>query len=84
MENLYAIDDMLYTHEKLVEMKLEQDVQYDYVEPISFDLGNKILLITDNNNANFEIIKEISKGIYKSLTVESIDILRNAFETIQI
>lgn len=82
MENLYAIDDMLYTYDELVKNELEEDVQYSYLELGQIDLGNDIYLIIDNSNINFEIIKKIEEGIYKSLTVESIDILRNTFENL--
>lgn len=82
MENLYAIDDMLYTYEELVKNELEEEVQYDYIEPVQIDLGNDIYLIIDNSNINFEIIKKIKEGIYKSLTVESIEILKSTFENI--
>lgn len=76
MENLYAIDDMLYTYDELVKNGLEKEIQYDYVEPIQIDLGNDIYLIFDNNNVTFEIIKKIDKGIYESLTVNSVEILK--------
>ena len=82
MENLYAIDDTLYTYEELVKNELEEEVQYDYIEPVQIDLGNDIYLIIDNSNINFEIIKKIKEGIYKSLTVESIEILKSTFENI--
>ena len=82
MENLYAIDDMLYTYEELVKNELEEEVQYDYIEPVQIDLGNDIYLIIDNSNINFEIIKKIKEGIYKSLTVESIEILKSTFKNI--
>ena len=82
MENLYAIDDMLYTYEELVKNELEEEIQYDYIEPVQIDLGNDIYLIIDNSSINFEIIKKIKEGIYKSLTVESIEILKNTFENI--
>ena len=82
MENLYAIDDMLYTYEELVKNELEEEVQYDYIEPVQIDLGNDIYLIIDNSNINFEIIKKIKEGIYKSLTVESIEILKSTLENI--
>lgn len=82
MENLYAIDDMLYTYEELVKNELEEEIQYDYIEPVQIDLGNDIYLIIDNSNINFEIIKKIKEGIYKSLTVESIEILKNTFENL--
>lgn len=82
MENLYAIDDMLYTYEELVKNELEEEVQYDYIEPVQIDLGNDIYLIIDNSNINFEIIKKIKEGIYKSLTVESIEILKSTFENL--
>ena len=82
MENLYAIDDMLYMYEELVKNELEEEVQYDYIEPVQIDLGNDIYLIIDNSNINFEIIKKIKEGIYKSLTVESIEILKSTFENI--
>ena len=80
MENLYAIDDMLYTYEELVKNELEEEVQYDYIEPVQIDLGNDIYLIIDNSNINFEIIKKIKEGIYKSLTVESIEILTSVLK----
>ena len=82
MENLYAIDDMLYTYDELVKNELEEEIQYDYIEPVQIDLGNDIYLIIDNSNINFEIIKKIKEGIYKSLTVESIEILKNTFENL--
>ena len=82
MENLYAIDDMLYTYEELVKNELEEEVQYGYIEPVQIDLGNDIYLIIDNSNINFEIIKKIKEGIYKSLTVESIEILKSTFKNI--
>lgn len=82
MENLYAIDDMLYTYDELVKNELEKEIQYDYVEPIQIDLGNDIYIIFDNNNVTFEIIKKIDKGIYKSLTVNSVEILESVFENL--
>ena len=82
MENLYAIDDMLYTYDELVKNELEKEIQYDYVEPIQIDLGNDIYLIFDNNNVTFEIIKKIDKGIYESLTVNSVEILESVFENL--
>lgn len=82
MENLYAIDDMLYTYEELVKNELEEEIQYDYIEPVQIDLGNDIYLIIDNSNINFEIIEKIKEGIYKSLTVESIEILTSVFENL--
>lgn len=80
MENLYAIDDMLYTYDELVKNELEEDVQYSYLELGQIDLGNDIYLIIDNNNTNFEIIKKIEEGIYKSLTVESVEILTSVLK----
>ena len=80
MENLYAIDDMLYTYEELVKNELEEEIQYGYIEPVQIDLGNDIYLIIDNSNINFEIIKKIKEGIYESLTVESIEILKSVLK----
>lgn len=82
MENLYAIDDMLYTYDELVKNELEEDVQCSYLELGQIDLGNDIYLIIDNNNTNFEIIQKIEEGIYKSLTIESVEILENVFENL--
>lgn len=82
MENLYAIDDMLYTYDELVKNELEEDVQYSYLELGQIDLGNDIYLIIDNNNTNFEIIQKIEEGIYKSLTIESVEILESVFENL--
>lgn len=80
MENLYAIDDMLYTYKELVKNELEEEIQYGYIEPVQIDLGNDIYLIIDNSNINFEIIKKVKEGIYESLTVESIEILKSVLK----
>jgi len=82
MENLYAIDDMLYTYDELVKNELEEDVQYSYLELGEIYLGNDIYLIIDNNNTNFEVIKKIEEGIYKSLTIESVEILESVFKNL--
>lgn len=73
---------MLYSIEKINEKDLMDDVQTKYIEPNAFDLGNNLYLLIDTHNFNFEIIKKIEKGLYESLTVESINVLHNTFSFI--
>lgn len=75
--NLYVIEDMLYSFDEVEKMNALEDVEYAYNEPDLLDIGNELFMIVDNENFNFEILKEIKKGVYKSLTVERVQIIED-------
>lgn len=70
--NLYVIEDMLYSFDEVEKTNGLEDIEYAYVEPELLDIGNDFFMIVDNDNFNFEILKEIKKGVYESLTVERV------------
>lgn len=79
MENLYVIENFLYTYEALNDKNLVGEEEYAYIEPPMLDLGNGIFLIIDNSGVNFEVLKEFGKGEYRSLTVNDTIILQDFF-----
>lgn len=70
--NLYVIEDMLYSFDEVEKTNGLEDIECAYVEPELLDIGNDFFMIVDNDNFNFEILKEIKKGVYESLTVERV------------
>lgn len=70
--NLYVIEDMLYSFDEVKKTNGLEDIEYAYIEPELLDIGNDFFMIVDNDNFNFEILKEIKKGVYESLTVERV------------
>lgn len=75
--NLYVIEDMLYSFDEVEKMNGSEDIEFAYIEPELLDIGNELFMIVDNENFNFEILKEIRKGVYKSLTVERVQLIKD-------
>ena len=75
--NLYVIEDMLYSFDEVEKMNGSEDIEYAYNEPELLDIGNELFMIVDNENFNFEILKKIRKGVYKSLTVERVQLIKD-------
>lgn len=77
---LYVIGDMLYTHKALLKENIEEDVEFAYTDLPIHHLGNRTWLISIKDHYSFEIIEETDddSGIYRSLTVDSAHILKEA------
>ena len=58
-------------------MNGSEDIKYAYIEPRLLDIGNELFMIVDNDEYHYEILKKIRKGIYKSLTVERVQLIRD-------
>lgn len=83
MDNLYAIDEHVYTDTKLKELGLEGDEQYIYIEPSFEHLGNDIYIVLDNGLAMFEVLQKKEPGVYVSLTVEDTGLLKDIVEELE-
>ena len=75
--NLYVIEGMLYSFEEVEKMNGSEDIEYAYIEPRLLDIGNELFMIVDNDEYHYEILKKIRKGVYKSLTVERVQLIKD-------
>lgn len=67
--SLYAIEEKIYTHEKIEKLGLVDEIEYAFVDVVLEHLGNDIYIISDNDYENFEVIKYLGDEVYDSLVI---------------
>lgn len=77
IDNLYLVNGKFYTNDMLEILEFnDDDIQYSYIEPTLYIIGNNIYMMYDNENEYCEFIRKINNKMYESVTVIHSDRLK--------